>query len=90
MDNDKKTQEQLVKTSVGNQYVATYAGVLGDATYYECKDPVSGKKVGFVATVIPGRFGPLCLNYVAAAMRARNIVDSTVSWWTRLVFQRQK
>ncbi|MFQ6702950.1 MAG: hypothetical protein ACLRFO_01955 [Alphaproteobacteria bacterium] len=90
MNKNDKTQEQLVKTSVGNQYMATYAGTVGDARYYECKDPVTGKKVGFVATVVPGKFGPLCLGFVEATMRARNIVDSTGPWWARLLFGRQK
>ncbi|MBE6456367.1 MAG: hypothetical protein IKA25_04200 [Alphaproteobacteria bacterium] len=90
MGKNDKTQEQLIKTSVGNQYMATYAGVLGDAKYYECKDPVNGKTVGFVATIIPGKFGPMCLDYIAASKRARNIVDSTGSWWTRILFARQR
>lgn len=90
MVKDNKTQKQLIETSVGNQYMATYAGTIGCAKYYECKDPVSGNSVGFVATVVPGKFGPMCQDYVAAAMRARNIVESTGSLWTRLFFGRQK
>ena len=90
MGKDDKTQKQLITTSTGHQHMATYAGNLGDAKYYECKDPVSGKTIGFVATVVPGRFGPMCTSYLAATMRARNIVDSTVPWWTKMLFARQK
>ena len=90
MGKDNKTQEQLIETSVGHQYMATYAGTIGYAKYYECKDPVSGNSIGFVATVVPGKFGPMCQDYIAAAKRARNIVESTGSLWTRLLFGRQK
>ena len=90
MCKNDKTHEQLIKTSVGNQYMATYAGTMGCAKYYECKDPVGGQTVGFVATVVPGQFGPMCDNYVAATLRARNIVDCNAPWWTKMLFARQK
>jgi hypothetical protein len=90
MVKDNKTQKQLIETSVGNQYMATYAGTIGCVMYYECKDPVSGNSVGVVATVVQGKFGPMCHDCVAAVMRARNIVGSISSLWTRLFFGRQK
>ncbi len=84
-----KSQKQMIVTSAGNRYMATYAGSVGDIKYFECKDPVTGKKVGFVASVAHGRFGPMCTDFVTATIRARNIAYSKSAWWTRM-FARSK
>ena len=84
-----KSQEQLIVTSTGHQYMATYAGAMGDIKYFECKDLITGKKVGFVASVAQGQFGPVCMDYVTATMRARNIAYSKFASWTRM-FARSK
>ncbi len=84
-----KSQEQMIVTSAGNRYMATYAGNVGNIKYFECKDPVTGKKVGFVASVAQGHFGPMCTDFINATIRARNIADSKFAWWTRM-FARSK
>ena len=90
MGKNNKTQEQLIKTSLGHQYVGTYAGTLGDADYYVCKDQNTGRVLGYVATVVSGKFGPMCSDYLSATIRARNVATSCVPWWTRLLFGKHK
>ena len=85
-----ETQGQLIKTPAGNQYFATFAGSLGGVKYYECKDIVTGQNVGFVASIVPGKFGPLCADYLVAGLRARNIFDVTVPCWTKILLLRQR
>ena len=84
-----KTQEQLITTSTGHQYMATYAGRLGDAQYFVCKKVGGDTIVGTVATLDGQKFGPLCNGYMNAALRARNVADTRKSWFAQL-FLHQK
>ena len=67
-----KQSLRLIRTSVGNQFMATYIGSLGRCDCYKIKDATDGK-ICYVATVGRGEFGPLCHDRFVAAMRARNV-----------------
>ena len=80
----KAKAQRNIKSSVGNQYMATYAGTIGNVKYFECKMPGTQTVAGYVAVTPHGKAGPLCKDYVAAALRVRNIVDNTSSWLAKL------
>lgn len=80
-----KTQLDI-KSSVGNQYMATYAGTIGNIKYFECRKPnASNEVVGFVAVTPTGKVGPLCQDYVDAALRVRNIAYDVAPWLSKLM-----
>ena len=81
----KKMQSYTITSPVGNRYVATYAGSLGDAKYFVCKEPGSDKIAGYSATLRPGIYGPVCSDYICAVKRARNIDECQDSWLAGLV-----
>lgn len=89
MNKKQKTQQQIITTPVGNQYMATYVGAVGAAKYFECKKPGTDTVVGFAATVDNKNFGPVCRDFLVATVRARNIADASASWFSQL-FVRQK
>ncbi len=76
MNKEQQTQSQLIKTSVGNLYKATYAGSVGGVQYFVCSRPDSGERVGTVATLDGKNFGPVCCGYLTAVQRARNVADT--------------
>ncbi len=90
MSDKQNTQVQEIVSSVGTRCVARFAGIMGDARYFECKDPITNKTIGFIAQGLDGKCGPLCTGYIEAALRLRNIEDSKTVWWTRLFSSRQK
>lgn len=81
----KAKSQHNIKSSVGNQYMATYAGAIGNIKCFECKMPDTQKVVGYIAITPMGKVGPLCKDYVAAALRVRNIADNSASWLAKLV-----
>ncbi|MBQ8368300.1 MAG: hypothetical protein IJX43_04570 [Alphaproteobacteria bacterium] len=90
MNKKQQTQSQLITTSTGHQYVATYAGRLGDAQYFVCSRPDSGERVGTVATLDGKNFGPVCCGYLTAVQRARNVADARKRQVARFLFARNK
>ena len=89
MSGKKDTNPQVIVTSTGKRYMATYAGTLGEVDYYRCQDVATGDVVGYAATMGAGKFGPVCKDYMAAALRMRNIAYSWDSWIGKL-FAHQK
>ncbi|MBR5566687.1 MAG: hypothetical protein IKW09_01110 [Alphaproteobacteria bacterium] len=90
MNKEQQTQSQLITTSVGHQYMATYAGRLGDAQYFVCSRPDSGERVGTAATLDGKNFGPVCCGYLTAVQRARNVADARKRQLVRFLFARNK
>ncbi len=89
MSKQQETQQQFITTSTGFQCVAVYAGNFAGVKYYECSCPLTNNFLGYTALVANNKYGPLCKNTVTATIRARNIAERSVPWWTKLFeFQR--
>ncbi len=75
MVENNETQQQYITTSGGAKYMGTCVGNIGYVKCFECRAIDTGKTVGFVGRDSTGLFGPLCIDTVEAAKRARIIGD---------------